>query len=534
MTNLIGQSLGRYHILEQLGEGGMAVVYKAHDTRLDTNVAVKFIRTENLTPGLLEQALKRFEREAKALARLTHPNIVKVTDYGEYDGSPYLVMPHLPGGTLKRRLGRPIPWRQAARILMPIARALDYAHRQHMIHRDVKPSNILITADGELMLTDFGIAKILDAANTTELTGSNVSLGTPEYMAPEQITGKDIDHRVDIYALGLVFYEMVTGVHPFQADTPLSMLFKQVNEPLPSPRQFVPNLPPIVDNILARALAKNPAERYQDMAAFSAALESLAVGRPADTVNAAPPIQASRTAVARASQTETVNVTPPKPIQPNRMAAARPAPPIRRPQTDLSGIVMAAVLLICLLGAGTVFVFKNDLLAILAPGRVPGLAPTPVPPLASGPTPTSLPSDLVDPMGISMRLVPGGPFTMGSTADEAVLDCQKYNADYCQNSRFTNEEPVHQVDLDAFYMDIHEVTNASYKACVDAGVCKPPQKNSSSTRADYYGSPQFDNYPVVYVDWEMARAYCEWRGGSLPTEAQWEKAARGTNGRIYP
>jgi len=148
MTNLIGKSLGRYHILEQLGEGGMATVYKAYDTRLEADVAVKVIRTENLAPSVLERALKRFEREAKALARLTHPNIVKVTDFGEHDGKPYLVLEYLPGGTLKKRLGKPIEWEGAMRLLLPIAKALDYAHRQNMIHRDVKPSNILITADG--------------------------------------------------------------------------------------------------------------------------------------------------------------------------------------------------------------------------------------------------------------------------------------------------------------------------------------------------------------------------------------------------
>src|SRR3990172_5213696 len=144
MTNLIGQSLGRYHILEQLGEGGMAIVYKAYDTRLESEVAVKVIRTENLAPSILQRALKRFEREAKALAKLTHSNIVKVLDYGEHEGKPYLVMPYLPGGTLKEQLkGQSMPWQDAARLLIPIARALAYAHSEGMIHRDVKPSNIL-------------------------------------------------------------------------------------------------------------------------------------------------------------------------------------------------------------------------------------------------------------------------------------------------------------------------------------------------------------------------------------------------------
>jgi serine/threonine protein kinase len=174
MPSLTGQSLGRYHILEQLGEGGMATVYKAYDTRLERDVAVKIIRKSAFSAEVLERMLKRFEREAKALARLTHPNIVGVMDYGEYEGSPYLVMPYFPGGTLKQYLGKSVPWQDAASLLLPIARALQFAHEQGIIHRDVKPSNILITLSGEPMLSDFGIAKILESEETTTLTGTGV------------------------------------------------------------------------------------------------------------------------------------------------------------------------------------------------------------------------------------------------------------------------------------------------------------------------------------------------------------------------
>jgi branched-chain amino acid transport system substrate-binding protein len=276
MTNMIGQSIGRYHILEQLGEGGMATVYKAYDTRLETDVAVKVIRTENLPQSGVEKALKRFEREAKALAKLTHPNIVPIIDYGEYEGSPYLVMKYLPGGTLKNTLkGQPLPWQVAAALLIPVARALDYAHRQGMIHRDVKPSNILITADGQPMLTDFGIAKVIDQDITADLTGTSATVGTPEYMAPEQVVSKTVDQRADIYALGIVFYEMLTGRRPFEADTPMAVLFKHASEALPRPRQFVPGLPEIVEKVLFKALAKKPEDRYQSMQEFAGALEVL-------------------------------------------------------------------------------------------------------------------------------------------------------------------------------------------------------------------------------------------------------------------
>jgi len=281
MPDLIGQYIGRYHILERLGEGGMATVYKAFDTRLEAEVAIKVIRVEELPPKVLDRALKRFAREAKALARLTHPNIVRVIDTGEHEGAPYLVMPYLPGGSLKqvlRERGR-LPWEEALQMLIPIARALGYAHRQGMIHRDVKPSNILITEDGELILTDFGIAKILGEETTVDLTGTRALVGTPEYMAPEQVTSRAVDARVDIYALGVVLYEMLTGRKPYQADTPMAVMIKHVHDPLPRPREFVPDLPEEVERILLKALAKDPDERYQTMDELAAALARALVQR---------------------------------------------------------------------------------------------------------------------------------------------------------------------------------------------------------------------------------------------------------------
>jgi WD40 repeat protein/tRNA A-37 threonylcarbamoyl transferase component Bud32 len=274
MTNLIGKSLGRYRIVEQHGEGGMATVYKAFDTRLEMDVAVKVIRTEIFAPSAVERALKRFEQETKSLAKLIHPNIVKVIDYGEYESKPFLVMPYHPGGTLKQLLqGKPIPWQEALHLLLPIARALSYAHKRGMIHRDIKPSNILITEAGDPLLTDFGIAKIIDEETTVDLTGTNDTVGTPEYMAPELVTSKSFDARVDIYALGVVFYEMVTGRKPFQADTPMAVLFKHASEPLPPPGQFAPDLPVAVERVLVKALYKNPKDRYQSMDEFASALE---------------------------------------------------------------------------------------------------------------------------------------------------------------------------------------------------------------------------------------------------------------------
>ncbi len=187
-------------------------------------------------------------------------------------------MPYLPGGTLKEQLKQgPLPWQQAVRLLIPIADALAYAHDQGIIHRDIKPANILTTQSGAPMLADFWVANFFDTEETSDLTSTGMGVGMPEYMAPEQLVGKKVDQRVDIYSLGVVFYEMVTGRKPFHADTPMEVLFKHANEPLPRPKQFVPNLPDSIEQILDRALAKKPQDRYQTMTEFGQALEELSI-----------------------------------------------------------------------------------------------------------------------------------------------------------------------------------------------------------------------------------------------------------------
>ncbi len=279
MSNLIGQSVGRYQILEQLGEGGMATVYKAHDTRLDRFVAIKVIRTDQFAPSMLTEMMRRFEREAKALAQLSHPNIVHVHDYGEYEGAPYLVMEYLPSGNLEKRPNAPMPWQEALRILVPIAEALAYAHEHNIIHRDIKPANILLTEKGRPMLSDFGIAKILENKEAGTLTSAGSSIGTPEYMAPEQWVG-EAGPQSDIYSLGVVLYELVTGRKPFVADTPISIMLKQANEPLPRPSEYVLDLPVEFENVLLKAMEKQPGDRFKTMSEFAAALETLADRKP--------------------------------------------------------------------------------------------------------------------------------------------------------------------------------------------------------------------------------------------------------------
>ena len=267
--------ISQYQIIEQIGQGGMAKVYKALDTRLEREVAIKIIRRGAFPPDDLDRILKRFEREAKSLARLSHPHIVKVLDSGEHDGSPYLVLEYLPGGTLKERLNGAMPWDQAVALLLPIAHALHYAHQQGFIHRDIKPANILLAADGQPMLSDFGIAKLLSHEETQTLTGTGMGVGTPEYMAPEQGMGAEADARSDIYALGVVLYEMVTGRKPFQGETPMAVVVKHINESVERPSRLVRGLPRPVEQILLKALDKKPEQRYRDMGKFAAAMEKM-------------------------------------------------------------------------------------------------------------------------------------------------------------------------------------------------------------------------------------------------------------------
>jgi len=279
LTDLIGHTIDRYHILEQLGQGGMATVYKAYDTRLQRDVAIKIIRTDLFGSSVMERLIKRFELEAKTLATLNHEHIVKVFDFGEYEGTPYLVMDYLPGTTLKQLMTAPIPWQKSFELLLPIASALAYAHDHQVLHRDIKPSNILLTTTNKTYLSDFGIAKVLKTEEEHTLTGTGVGVGTPEYMAPEQGMGKKVDERVDIYAFGVVLYEMITGEKPYSADTPMAVLLKHISDPVPRANQRIKDLPEAVEKILIKAMAKDPDNRFQSMQVMISAMQKALHGQ---------------------------------------------------------------------------------------------------------------------------------------------------------------------------------------------------------------------------------------------------------------
>jgi tRNA A-37 threonylcarbamoyl transferase component Bud32 len=308
MNELIGKAFGPYKVMDKIGEGGMAVVYKGFQESLNRYVAIKVLRTELAQD---QEFIDRFRREALAVAKLAHPNILHVYDAGAAHGVYYIVMDYVDAGSLKDliQLG-PVNTDQAVFIATQLADALDYAHREGLIHRDIKPSNILLTRDGRPLITDFGIAKAVHAS--TRLTRTGTSIGTPEYMAPEQIQGQSVDGRTDIYALGIVLYEMLTGQVPFSAQTPVATLYRQVNEPPPPLQQMNISIPAWLDAVVDSALAKRPDERFQRARDLAKALEARRMPGDAEPAKAAaaPPSKRKRPAPEPTERPRTRNPVP--------------------------------------------------------------------------------------------------------------------------------------------------------------------------------------------------------------------------------
>jgi serine/threonine protein kinase len=281
--SLEGKTLGKYRVLQPLGQGGMARVYRAYHPQLDRYVAVKVLRQDAANEA---EMVARFKREAKAVAALRHPHIVQVFDFDTQDDLCYMVMELVEGDSLKTRLtdyrtrGSRLPGGEAVRIVLDALDGLEYAHRAGIVHRDIKPANILLTGDGTAVLSDFGIAQV---AGGTQYTTSGAMMGTLQYMAPEQGLARG-DVRSDIYSMGIVLYEMLVGEPPFDADTPLAILLKHMNDPLPIPREKNPEIPEPLERVLLKTLAKQPADRYssaKEMArALAEAAASAGIGVP--------------------------------------------------------------------------------------------------------------------------------------------------------------------------------------------------------------------------------------------------------------
>ncbi len=275
-SSLTGQNLGKYRVLEPLGSGGMARVYRGYHPQLDRFVAIKVLRSDLVDDELF---LTRFRREAQSVAALRHPNIIQVFDFDVADDVYFMVMELLDGDTLHTRLtdyrvrDEPMPWGETVRILLDVLDGLGYAHQEGMIHRDIKPANILLTRRGQAVLADFGIAQIVGGSRHTV---SGALLGTLNYMAPEQGLEGVSDVRSDLYSLGVVLYEMLTRRPPFDADTPLAILLKHVNDPLPLPTELNPDVPAPLERIVLKALAKDRNGRFQSALEMAEALKSAA------------------------------------------------------------------------------------------------------------------------------------------------------------------------------------------------------------------------------------------------------------------
>jgi len=272
-----GEQVGPYRIVEKLGRGGMATVFKAYHANLDRYVALKVLH-----PAFMEDPnfRARFQREARVVAKLEHPNIIPVYDFAEHDGKAYIVMKFVEGETLKARLQkRPLTPEEGVKLIETVGEALAFAHKQGILHRDVKPSNVMISNDGHIYLMDFGLARIASAGEST--LSSDMMIGTPQYISPEQAMGaRDLDAGTDIYSFGVLIYELVVGQVPFIADTPFSIIHDHIYTPLPLPRTLNPNVPESIERLLLKALAKDRNDRFETVEEMVAAFKAAIQGKP--------------------------------------------------------------------------------------------------------------------------------------------------------------------------------------------------------------------------------------------------------------
>lgn len=634
----IGYNIGgRYKIERLLGQGGMSAVYQANDPNLRRSVAIKLIHAHLSTDP---EFVKRFEEEAAAVAQLRHPHIIQVYDFNQDNGTFYMVLEFVQGETLQARLkglsaaGKKMPLAEAIRLMVKICDAAGYAHGRGMVHRDLKPANVMLNPQGEPILMDFGVAKIKGGQMHTA-TGAIV--GTPLYMSPEQARGDKLDARTDLYALGVMLYEMAAGKPPFEADSAMSIMLKHLNEPVPDISPLVGNESPIeLKAIIEKALSKDPAQRFQSAAEMGQALQVVgaqlagatlvtdtpsglkavevtgtmlptatataattagkpfgeaAVPVPTETVlptpaatttsqpsgeAAGPVVTATMSPAVTETPTPTTTTTsqpssavalpvattntPPAPI-PTATIASQPSgqiaipreatkdkEPERATRPALPWMWIGLVGLFILIG-GVALTFTVILPALQGPQATDTQAPTlpaatntvgavientatdqptnrptdrPTATQAIEITPTSPPPTAVAteaptpiPVPENMALIPSGTFTMGST-------------------NRSDEAPEHQVTLSNYFIDRFEVSNARYAVCVEAGACTIPARRGSFTRSSYFDNPDFANYPVVFVTWEQADAFCTFEGKRLPTEAEWEFAAGGPDELQWP
>jgi formylglycine-generating enzyme required for sulfatase activity len=554
----IGQTLlNQYRVDAFIASGGMGAVYKVWDLKRNVPLAMKVLHSDLAEDPSM---FKRFQREANALKKLAHPNIVPFYGLFQTLDFAFLLEHYIDGPSLKNILkqkqGKPMEVREALPYLKALCAALGYAHSYRVVHCDVKPGNVLIDHGGIVFLTDFGIAR--NAESTTTTMGA---AGTAAYMAPEQIRGEAVSPATDVYALGVMLFEMLTGQRPFRGTEEGTekggvtanerIRYGQLYLVPPNPSLLNPGLSDFLAKVILVALAKDPSKRYAGAQEFFQAVSTV-MGVDVDEI-------ADHVAAPQASaQSARVPVTP---LQGDRANAAGSVPSEgegraqvvtgilvtlkglakQKQMRILMPLLIITVSIIALVltnqggsktnvgqpfFTGTITLTLLGSHPIIATRTMSSASPTATSSSTPIPTQTSLP--LVTPIAIRVNqkdeaeivFIPEGEFLMGSNPA---------NDPYFWGA----EQPEHTVSLDAFWIYQTEVTQGMYAACVAEQACPKPILINNPI-AKEYGDPAFVDYPVTMVTWTSALAYCQWAGGRLPTEAEWEKAARGTDGRLFP
>ena len=566
--------LDKYRIEKLLGQGAFGEVYLVTHLQLNVLRVVKVLRRD--APGMDSDIYygppqARFKLEAQLGARLNspHPNprLLQIFNLHADERLSVLEMEYAAGGSLAQRIEKNragnqlMPVDEALRIAAEVAEGLAALHKLDIVHRDVKPANILFDEEGHAHLGDLGLAQVPGGdSRRSQLSTPALHPGTAAYMSPEQAnSGAYLASAADIYSLGATLFEVLTG-RIYSGQRPGTRA-ASLRSDLPAP----------VDELLAKMLSESARERPWDgaeaatllkavLADLAGATRRIATEQAQEQARELARLQAVRKAQSEARAREQARLEAEDrarwQAEHKKMVKKIPPPAWSVPSQAGQGVlerywpgIALAVTIVLIMLAGGLFALRPSA-AFPTPLVVLAATPLPSPTVAPAATPLPSPTPKLDigstwlrpADGMTMLYVPGATFTMGSdsaSVDQAFAECQKTDSN-CDKSWFTAEEPAHSVTLSAYWIDQTDVTNAEYAKCVAAGGCTEPSSKSSYTRSSYYGNSQFDNYPVIYVNWAQAKTYCEWVGQvsnvtvGLPSEAQWELAARGTNGRTYP
>jgi eukaryotic-like serine/threonine-protein kinase len=607
MASLINKTLSnRYKIEESLGRGGMAEVYKAWDQQRATHLALKVLRQDLAQDNIF---LRRFRREAETLKKLQHPNIVRFYGIDREETLVFMLMDYIEGITLQTKLftneGRFLDQGLVDKIIRSMCSALHFAHQMGLVHCDIKPANIMIDDSQKILLTDFGIARMTDAATSTM-----VGFGTPAYMAPELVRGMDPTPQSDVYALGVVLYEMATGgERPFTGErsnttgmTSEKIRWEHMNLSPPPPTQYNPTLSPPMEALILKSLSKNPAERFHSTLEFLNAFDRILSG---DKTEIAQPIPAENKQSAHEQEIIKENENE----EEKEMYQQTPHPPNHpsgpKKSSNNKGIPGFLWAIIAFMGLGLlagviglIYILMNgnllggstgsdDLALALSqtetamaaqltqpqelataepvtiepvqvateePEQAPAEEVAEEPTVDLGPTPDHGTQEKNEEDGATIVYIPGGTFLMGNSEEDIEEISYSLRFTNFKVNYLDNTTPQLEVMVDSYWIYRTPVTNNQFSKFIDSTGYETHAEitGESIINFDQWGSTSYadvtwdqprgggsdlsekGDFPVIHVAWADAQAYCEWAGGRLPTEAEWEKAARGTDGQRFP